>query len=127
MQTAAKGSVVQAILLFVAATHRESGGEMSDPTDIDAMLRGLSEGLEYSSLHRRLAALASSQECWKAMSKPQTRVLVRMILKALCNPQYLERSWIVSLYKALAFLPPAMCVVHLGGELSFSDTGLRFS
>ncbi|CAN0109074.1 unnamed protein product, partial [Scytosiphon promiscuus] len=99
----------------VRGRHRWSGGSMSGSPDIDSILAGSSQDLQHSSLHRRLASLASVQECCQAMSKPQTRVLARLILSSLCSPQYLERPWIMSLFTVLSFLPPAMCVVNLGG------------
>lgn len=109
-------------LLCVAARDKAGGGKegkMSGSTDsTDEMLQELSEALEHSSLHRRLAAVASAQEYCQVMPKPQARVLVRLILSALCSPQYLERLWIVRLYKVLMLLPPAMCVVNLAGEYS---------
>lgn len=99
--------------------------------DADTMLQGLSEGLEHPSLHRRLGVLSdlgawlcATEHVREAASKPQARVLVRLLLTTLCNPQYLERVWIVGLNKAIAaatrsercpmFTP--ICVVNLAGE-----------
>lgn len=99
--------------------------------EADAMLQGLSERLEHPSLHRRMgvlgdlgAWLCATEHVGEVVSKPQARVLVRLLLTALCNPQYLERVWIVGLNKAIAagtksprcpmFTP--ICVVNLAGE-----------
>lgn len=104
---------------------------LSVSADADTALEVCSDGLEHSSLHRRLGVLDSlgawlcaTEHCREAVSKPQARILVRLLLNALCNPQYLERLWIVGLYKVIAsatgsercpmFTP--ICVVNLAGE-----------
>lgn len=102
---------------------------LPDCTDADAILERLSGGLELSSLHGRLGVLDAlvawlcPEESCEAISKPEARFLVRQLLSALCNPQYLERSWIVGLFKVIesatrsercpTFTP--MCVVNLAG------------
>lgn len=99
--------------------------------EADATLLVYSKGLNHSSLHRRIDVLndlaewlRSAPQSAEPISKPQTRVLVRLLLRAICNPQYLERSWIKGLYNAIAsatksercpmFTP--VCVVNLSGE-----------
>lgn len=99
-------------------------------TETECLLLTLSYGLNCSSLHRRLGALETLVE-WlhpaqspKAISKPEARALVRLLLSSLCNPQYLERVWLTGLYNGVAsaaksercptFTP--MCAINLDGE-----------
>lgn len=100
------------------------------PPDPDAVLLQFAVGLEYPSLHRRLGVLealvdwVSPAQSSEAISKPQTRALVRLVLSALCSPQYLERLWIKGLHNVIisaarsercpAFTP--MCIGNLAGE-----------
>ena len=99
-------------------------------SEIDTLLLTLSDGLECTSLHRRLGVLETlvkwlcSVQSAEAISKPEARALVRLLLSSVCNPQYLERLWITSLYNAVTsaarsgrcptFTP--MCVINLAGE-----------
>lgn len=99
-------------------------------SDDDNMLREFAFGVEYSSLQRRIGVLKvlvewlHSAQSSDTISKPQTRVLVRLLLNAVCSPQYLERVWIRRLYETTAsatrsqrcpaFTP--MCVATLAGE-----------
>lgn len=108
----------------------DSMATMPPKADVDDVLRHFSAGLQCASLHRRLAVLQAlndwmcSGHSTDTISKPQTRVLVRLMLTALCSPQYMERSWIKNLYNAIAsatkselcpmFTP--ICVVNLAGE-----------
>lgn len=102
-------------------------------SDDNATLQKYALGFEHPSLHRRLAALGALVD-WlcpagqlsesEPFSKPDTRFLVRHLLSAICNPQYLERLWIKGLHDALAsattsgrcsmFTP--ICVINLSGE-----------
>ncbi|CAM9323776.1 unnamed protein product [Ectocarpus sp. 6 AP-2014] len=95
------------------------------------------EGVEHRSLHRRLgtlealAAWLSPHQPCEAASKPQARVLVRLLVSALCSAQYLERSWIVGLHKTISsaarsercptFTP--MCVASLAGAAPSASDG----
>lgn len=109
---------------------------LSVSTDADIMLLALSQGLGHPSLHRRLGALDAlgawfgpTEYVCEAVSKPQARALVRLLLTALCNPQYLERLWIVGLGEVIAaasrsercpmFTPT--CVINLAGEPSNTE------
>lgn len=101
-------------------------------SDADVVLQELCVGLEHPSLRRRLAMLealvawmrpAAVSEA-EALSKPQTRAVARLLLSALCNPQYLERSWIKGLANAVALASGSVrcptftpiCAVNLSGE-----------
>ncbi|CAM9629819.1 unnamed protein product, partial [Laminaria digitata] len=77
-------------------------------SETETLLLTLSDGLNCTSLHGRLGVLENLVE-WlcpaqsaDAISKPEARTLVRLLLSSLCNPQYLERLWITSLYDAVA-------------------------
>lgn len=116
--------------VFVGISVARNMAGLSVSMDADTMLQVLSNGLGHPNLHGRLSVLealgawlcATEQTC-EAVSKPQARILVRLLLSALCNPQYLERLWIVGLNEVIAvatrsercrmFTP--ICVVNLAG------------
>lgn len=99
--------------------------------DADDVLRHCAVSVENASLQRRTVLLATLGE-WlsaarpsDAITKPQTRALVRLLLSAVCNPQYLERLWIRGLYSTIVAatrseLCPSfaqMGVMNLAGEI----------
>lgn len=121
---------VRFVEFIISADSMATMATMPPASDVDDVLRHFSAGLQYASLHRRLAVLQALND-WvccghstDTISKPQTRVLVRLMLTSLCSPQYMERSWIQNLYNAIAsatkselcpmFTP--ICVVNLAGE-----------
>lgn len=114
-------------------TLRKPSVPMADAPEVsetETLLLTLSDGLDCTSLHRRLGVLETlvkwlcPAQSAEPISKPEARALVRLLLSSLCNPQYLERLWITSLYNAVAsaakstrcptFTP--MCVINLDGE-----------
>lgn len=75
--------------------------------DADELVRNCAIGVDYASLQRRIAVLKVLARWLRStlpsepMNKPQTRVLVRLLLRAICNPHYLERAWIRGLYDVI--------------------------
>lgn len=96
----------------------------------DGLLRDCWTDFEHPSLHRRLRLLLtlvhhiSSAAELDPISNQETKVLVRLLLSAVCNPQYLERLWLKGLDDLIAsatrskrcptFTP--MCATRIAGE-----------
>lgn len=110
----------------------------SPSLDIETVLWELRVGFESLCLKRRLEVLTAFVDFIGApvssgiepVSKPQTRYLVRLLLSALCNPQFLERPWIKGLYDAVGHAAKSMrcptfnviCGTNLAGKISHAET-----
>ena len=107
------------------------------PSDADMVLQKLSVAVDTPRLQHRLEVLEATIDFIGArvsseaevLSKPQTRHLVRLLLGALINPQYLERSWMRSILNAVGLATKSkrcpiftgICSTNLAGECKRSQ------
>lgn len=73
----------------------------------DDILRDFAVDVENARVRHRIRAIAELSQ-WlspaqppEVISKPQTRLLARILLCAVCSPLYLEKKWMKGLYDAI--------------------------